>query len=69
LYALHTRFPADQAEAIALLIVLGWSLAEGARVPDVPVNTVRSRVRLAKKALRAAIEADPLLAEELGRET
>jgi RNA polymerase sigma-70 factor (ECF subfamily) len=69
LYELLSRIPADQAEAIALRIVLGWSLVVVARVTDVPVNTVRSRVRLAKKALRAAIEADPLLAEELGRET
>jgi RNA polymerase sigma factor (sigma-70 family) len=64
---LLSRIPAEQAEAIALRFVLGWSLEEVARVSEAPVNTVRSRVRLAKKALRAAIEADPVLAEELGR--
>jgi hypothetical protein len=40
-------------------------LTEAARA-FAPVNTVRSRVRLAKKALRTAIEVDPVLAEELG---
>lgn len=66
--ALLARIPAEQAEAIALRFVLGWSLEEVARVTEAPVNTVRSRVRLAKKALRAAIEGDPVLAEELGRD-
>jgi len=65
---LLSRIPPEQAEAIALRFVLGWSLEEVSRVTAAPVNTVRSRVRLAKKALRAAIEADPVLAEELGCE-
>jgi RNA polymerase sigma-70 factor (ECF subfamily) len=63
---LLTRIPAEQAEAMALRFVLGSSLDEIARITDVPSNTVRSRIRLAKKALRAAIEADPRLSEELG---
>ncbi len=63
---LLSRIPDEQAEAIALRFVLGWSLEEVSRATEAPVNTVRSRVRLAKKALRAAIEADPVLAEELG---
>jgi RNA polymerase sigma factor (sigma-70 family) len=63
---LLSRIPGEQAEAIALRFVLGWSLEEVSRVTGAPVNTVRSRVRLAKKALRAAIEVDPILAEELG---
>jgi RNA polymerase sigma-70 factor (ECF subfamily) len=63
---LLTRIPAEQAEAMALRFVLGSSLDEIARISDVSANTVRSRIRLAKKALRAAIEADPVLAEELG---
>jgi RNA polymerase sigma factor (sigma-70 family) len=65
---LLSRIPDEQAEAIALRFVLGWSLEEVSRVTEAPMNTVRSRVRLAKKALRAAIEADPVLAEELGRD-
>lgn len=58
--------PEEQAECLALRAVLGWSLEEVASASGVPVNTVRSRVRLAKEALRKRIEADPRLADELG---
>ncbi len=51
---------------MALRFVLGSSLDEVARITEVSSNTVRSRIRLAKKALRAAIDADPVLSEELG---
>jgi RNA polymerase sigma-70 factor (ECF subfamily) len=34
-----------------------------ARASGAPVNTVRSRVRLAKEALRARIAAQPALSE------
>lgn len=68
LRGLMTRIPAEQAEAIALRVVLGASVEEIARTMETPANTVRSRIRLAKKALRAAIEADPVLAEELDRD-
>jgi RNA polymerase sigma-70 factor (ECF subfamily) len=57
--------PEEQAEALAMRAVLGWSLEEVATASGVPLNTVRSRVRLAKEALRRRIEADPRLAEEL----
>lgn len=63
---LLAKIPAEQAEATLLRIVLGWSLPEVAKATGAPVNTVRSRLRLAKNALRAAIEADPTMAEELG---
>lgn len=62
---LMTKIPHEQAEAVALRIVLGWSLPEVAEATGAPLNTVRSRLRLAKNALRAIIEADPLLSEEL----
>jgi RNA polymerase sigma factor (sigma-70 family) len=55
--------PEEQAEALTLRVVMGWSLDEVARASGAPVNTVRSRVRLAKEALRARIEAQPALAE------
>jgi len=55
--------PEEQAEALTLRVVMGWSLEEVARASGAPVNTVRSRVRLAKEALRARIEAQPALAE------
>jgi RNA polymerase sigma-70 factor (ECF subfamily) len=60
---LLTRIAPEQAETIALRVVLGYSLAEVAEATGVPLNTVRSRMRLAKMALRAAIEADPAMAE------
>jgi RNA polymerase sigma-70 factor (ECF subfamily) len=56
----------EQAETLTLRIVLGWSLPEVAAATAAPLNTVRSRIRLAKAALRTAIDDDPALAEELG---
>jgi RNA polymerase sigma factor (sigma-70 family) len=64
--SLLEEIPAEQAEALALRTMLGWSLEEIAEAGGSPVNTIRSRLRLAKEALRRKIEADPSLAEELG---
>jgi RNA polymerase sigma-70 factor (ECF subfamily) len=58
--------PDEQAESLALRFVLGWSLSEVAKATGVPLNTVRSRLRLAKEALRRRIESNPAIAEELG---
>lgn len=58
--------PEEQAEALTLRVVMGWSLEEVSRASGAPVNTVRSRVRLAKEALRARIDAQPALAELKG---
>jgi RNA polymerase sigma factor (sigma-70 family) len=60
------NLPTEQSEALCLRTVLGWSLPEIAEASGVPLNTVRSRLRLAKEALRDRIEADPGLAEALG---
>jgi RNA polymerase sigma-70 factor (ECF subfamily) len=57
--------PTEQAEALALRVALGWTLEEIAIASDTPINTVRSRLRLAKEALRCKIEADPVLRDEL----
>lgn len=62
---LLTDLPEEQADALGLRVVLGWSLDEVAKASGVPVNTVRSRVRLAKEALRRRIAAEPSLAEDL----
>jgi RNA polymerase sigma-70 factor (ECF subfamily) len=51
-----------QAEVIALHIMLGYTVREIAESSGVPVETVRSRLRLAKQALRERISEDPLLA-------
>ncbi len=62
---LLTDLPEEQADALALRTILGWSLEEVAQATGAPLNTVRSRVRLAKEALRRRIDADPTLADEL----
>lgn len=59
------ELPERQAEVLSLRIVLGYSLEETAATVQAPVNTVRSRVRLAKEALRQRIAEDPTLAELL----
>ncbi|MGC4091948.1 MAG: sigma-70 family RNA polymerase sigma factor [Polyangiaceae bacterium] len=58
--------PEEQAETLVLRVLMGWSLEEVARATSVPLNTVRSRVRLAKEALRKRLESAPGLAEEVG---
>lgn len=57
--------PIEQGEALVMRIVLGWSLDEIAAYGGVPLNTVRSRLRLAKEAMRRRIESDDRLLEEL----
>lgn len=59
------ELPPEQGEALAMRVVLGCSLEEIALESGVPVNTVRSRLRLGKERLRARIEADPVLLESL----
>jgi RNA polymerase sigma factor (sigma-70 family) len=57
------RLPENQARTLALRVVLGYGIPEVAEQTGVPINTVRSRLRLAKEALRKAIENDPALRE------
>jgi len=57
--------PEEQAEVLVLRIVLGWALKEIASTSGAPLNTVRSRLRLAKEALRRRIADDPVLADAL----
>jgi RNA polymerase sigma-70 factor (ECF subfamily) len=65
LRALLDDLPEEQAEALAMRIALGWSLKDIADTTGVPLNTVRSRIRLAKEGLRRRIADDPSLADEL----
>ena len=65
LRALLDELPEPQAETLALRVVLGYSLQEVAEATGAPLNTVRSRLRLAKEALRSRIEQDEALAEML----
>ena len=57
------EIPDAQAETIVLRLALGHSIDEIAVITTAPINTVRSRLRLAKEALRSRIEADPRWAE------
>lgn len=55
------ELPEAQAEALGLRVVLGHSLEESARLAGVPENTIRSRIRLAREALKKRIESEGLL--------
>jgi len=59
------ELPEEQGEAFAMRVALGFSLPEVSAAAGVPLNTVRSRIRLAKEALRRRIDADPALLELL----
>lgn len=61
--ALLLTLPAAQAEALGLHCVAGCTLAEIAMATNAPLQTVKSRLRLARKALRELLERDP---EKLG---
>jgi RNA polymerase sigma-70 factor (ECF subfamily) len=59
------QLPKAQAEALMLRVVVGLSVSEIAADAGCPEETVRSRLRLAKNALRARIDADESLRESL----
>lgn len=52
------RLPADQRAVLVLQHYLDLSLAEIADLLGIPLGTVRSRIHYAKRAMRAALEAD-----------
>jgi RNA polymerase sigma-70 factor (ECF subfamily) len=60
----HSRMLSDvlarisevQGETLVLRVILGFSMEEIASTMSVPVNTVRTRLRLAKDALRRVVE-------------
>lgn len=53
--------PLEQAEVLALHCVLGFTLPEVADSSGAPLETVRSRLRLAKAALRERVLNEPAL--------
>jgi RNA polymerase sigma-70 factor (ECF subfamily) len=59
------ELPPEQAEAFAQRVLFGFSNEEIATQMKAPLETVRSRLRLAKTALRARIQNDPTLLELL----
>lgn len=58
--------PVEQAEVLTLHCVVGHTLPEIAEASRAPLETVRSRLRLAKQALRSRMEEDPRLAHWIG---
>jgi len=62
---LVAALPTAQAEAFVMHIVLGFSVEETADACEVPANTVRSRLRLAKQAMRMRAAANPALSDVL----
>ena len=69
LAALLDELPANQAEVLVLHVALGFTIDEIAAAAGRPVETIRSRLRLAKQALRDRIQASPELSDilEVGR--
>ncbi len=57
------ELPQAQAESLAYRVVLEYPLPVIARETGVSINTVRSRIRLARDYLRDRISNDPALAE------
>jgi RNA polymerase sigma-70 factor (ECF subfamily) len=62
LLAAMDSLPRPQAEVLALHFLFDHTVAEIAAMADCPEETVRSRLRLGKKALRARISEDSRLA-------
>jgi RNA polymerase sigma factor (sigma-70 family) len=60
---LLATLPDALAEALALHVVLGYTVVEIAQSASLPVETVRSRLRLAKQALRKRVLNNPKLRE------
>jgi RNA polymerase sigma-70 factor (ECF subfamily) len=60
---LLATLPEPQAEALAMHCVLGFTTTEMANAAGVSVETIRSRLRLAKQALRKRMRGDPTLQE------
>ncbi|HEY3253889.1 MAG TPA: sigma-70 family RNA polymerase sigma factor, partial [Polyangiaceae bacterium] len=66
--SLLLTLPAAQAEALALHCVGGCTLAEIAAATNAPLQTVKSRLRLARHALRLTLDGEPALLELLESE-
>jgi RNA polymerase sigma-70 factor (ECF subfamily) len=60
------KLPREQSEALTLRIMLDFSMNEIASICDVPLNTVKTRLRLGKDALRRHMERDAVLRVVLG---
>ena len=66
LRTLLDELPAPQAEVLCLHHMVGLTALEVATLAGVPVETVRSRLRLGRKALLARVLGDEQLLDTLG---
>ena len=66
---LLSTLPTAQAEALALHCIAGCTLAEIAAATNAPQDTVKSRLRLARQALRQTLERTPGMIELLEGDT
>ncbi len=57
------ELPEALAEALVLHLLLGHTVLEIAEIADVPVGTVKSRLRLAKDRFKTKAERHPVLRE------
>jgi RNA polymerase sigma-70 factor (ECF subfamily) len=62
---LLSELPEALAETLTLHVVLGYTVAEIAQSSGAPIETIRSRLRLAKRALRKRALDHPALREVL----
>ena len=58
LRAAFEALPAEQRAAVALHLHLGYSISETADLVGVPIETLRSRLRVARERLRKAMRDD-----------
>ncbi len=58
--------PLEQAEVLALHCVLGYTMPEVAASTRIPLETLRSRLRAAKRTLRERVLDDPRFADITG---
>ncbi len=66
---LVATLPHPLAEALTLHVILGYTVPEIVEACGAREETVRSRLRLAKQALRKRVLGNPILREVLGGET
>lgn len=62
---LVATLPSVLAEALLLHVIFGYTVEEIAKTCDAPLETVRSRLRLARQALRKRVLESPKLLEAL----
>lgn len=60
------RLPREQSEALTLRFCLEYSMLEVASITGAPLNTVKTRLRLGREALRRYIDRDPVLRRAFG---